>query len=480
MLAVALSLAASCSWGVADFAGGLFSRRWPAVAVLFVVETAGLLTAGIIVVASADAFPDARSALLGLVAGTAGITGLGLFFTALSVGSMSIVAPLASTGAVVPVAVGVATGDRITVVIGIGLAIALAGIALAAQEGGEESGAVAGHHGRSVALAFAAALAFGTFFVAYDGAADGSVSWAILLARVPAIPLAGGLMVVAAHPAPSRGPDLLKVGVAPHSSTARRRRSTRRRDARRAQRRRGGRLAVPGGHRAAGPRRARRAPADGAGGRRPGGAGGRGAGERRKRLSAELVCALCHSRVAFCYLHFDSMSTTLSDGTRVVLRPDRAAGRAGAGRGARAAVAGVGPRPLLHRQAALHRRRSCATSPRSTWSTTCALVAALEDEPDGLVAVGRFVRNRTAGRSDSAEIAVTVCDALQGRGLGRALGLALADHARARGIPRFTATMLPENTAALALFRTISAALHQKVHIEVHHGVRELVTDLAA
>jgi drug/metabolite transporter (DMT)-like permease len=213
VLAVALSLAASCSWGVADFAGGLFSRRWHAVAVLLVVETAGLLTAGIIVVAAAEPFPDARSALLALVAGTAGIAGLGLFFSALSVGSMSIVAPLAATGAVVPVAVGVATGDRITVVIGIGLAVALAGIALAAQEGGEESGAVAGHHGRSVALAFAAALAFGTFFVAYDGAADGSVSWAILLARVPAIPLAGGLMAVRRIP-PVRGPDLLKVGVA--------------------------------------------------------------------------------------------------------------------------------------------------------------------------------------------------------------------------------------------------------------------------
>jgi drug/metabolite transporter (DMT)-like permease len=133
VLAVALSLAASCSWGVADFAGGLFSRRWHAVAVLLVVETAGLLTAGIIVVAAAEPFPDGRSALLALVAGTAGIAGLGLFFSALSVGSMSIVAPLAATGAVVPVAVGVATGDRITVVIGIGLAIALAGIALAAQ-----------------------------------------------------------------------------------------------------------------------------------------------------------------------------------------------------------------------------------------------------------------------------------------------------------------------------------------------------------
>jgi uncharacterized membrane protein len=213
VLAVALSLAASCSWGVADFAGGLFSRRWSSVAVLFVMETAGLLTAAIIVVASGDAFPDARSVLLAFAAGSAGITGLGLFFRALSVGSMSIVAPLASTGAIVPVAVGIATGDRVTVLIGVGLAIAIAGVALAGQEGGEEAGGVAGRHAHSVALALAAALAFGTFFVAYDSAADGSAAWATLLARLPAIPLAGGLMLVRRIP-PVRGPDLLKLCVA--------------------------------------------------------------------------------------------------------------------------------------------------------------------------------------------------------------------------------------------------------------------------
>ena len=293
MLAVALSLAASCSWGVADFAGGLFSRRWHSVAVLFVVETAGLITAGVIVLAAGDPFPDARSVVLALVAGTAGITGLGLFFTALSVGSMSIVAPLAATGAVVPVAVGVATGDRLTVLIGIGLAIALVGVGLAAQEGGEQAGAVAGHHGRSVGLAFGAALAFGAFFVAYDSAADGSVSWAILLSRLPAIPLAGGLMALRRIP-PVRGADLVKVGVAATARLHGHRALRRRGDPRRAQRRGGRRVAVPGGDRAAGPRDPGRAPADGADRRGAGGARRRRARERGQRLNS-VLCAQSHS-----------------------------------------------------------------------------------------------------------------------------------------------------------------------------------------
>jgi GNAT superfamily N-acetyltransferase len=107
-----------------------------------------------------------------------------------------------------------------------------------------------------------------------------------------------------------------------------------------------------------------------------------------------------------------------------------------------------------------------------------ALAAVLPEAPDDLVAVGRFVRD--ARMRDRAEVAVVVCDALQGRGLGRAIGLALAGEARERGITSFTATMLPENRAALALFRTISGALHGSVHAEIHGGLRELATSLAA
>jgi GNAT superfamily N-acetyltransferase len=174
------------------------------------------------------------------------------------------------------------------------------------------------------------------------------------------------------------------------------------------------------------------------------------------------------------------MSTaTLSDGTRVVLRPigpgDAPTLAAGLGRLSPASV---------HARFFTAKPRFTAAELRYLTEVDMvdhvALVAALEDEPDGLVAVGRFVRDRTTGRGDGAEIAVTVCDALQGRGLGRALGLALAGHARARGITRFTATMLPDNAAALALFRTISSALHHEVRNEVHQGVRELVADLAA
>jgi acetyltransferase len=89
-----------------------------------------------------------------------------------------------------------------------------------------------------------------------------------------------------------------------------------------------------------------------------------------------------------------------------------------------------------------------------------------------VVAVGRWIRLRD--RPDRAEIAVVVGDPLQGQGLGRALGLALADLAREHGIRAFTAVMLADNVPALRLL----AALTDRLESAVGGGVRELVAEL--
>ncbi|HEX6698768.1 MAG TPA: GNAT family N-acetyltransferase [Solirubrobacteraceae bacterium] len=103
-----------------------------------------------------------------------------------------------------------------------------------------------------------------------------------------------------------------------------------------------------------------------------------------------------------------------------------------------------------------------------------ALVAVLADDPATMAGVGRWVRDR--GDPDAAEVAVVVGDCYQRQGLGTALGAALADGARALGIARFNATMLPENTAAQRLFAHISGRLSTRVD----RGTYELAADLAA
>jgi RimJ/RimL family protein N-acetyltransferase len=101
-----------------------------------------------------------------------------------------------------------------------------------------------------------------------------------------------------------------------------------------------------------------------------------------------------------------------------------------------------------------------------------ALVAVLARSPEVVVGVGRWIR--ATGSPADAEIAIVIADDLQGRGVGTTLGLALAEAARARGIARFTASMLPSNQAAHRLFAKISSQL-QTVH---HPGLDELIAPL--
>src|ERR687884_309371 len=76
-----------------------------------------------------------------------------------------------------------------------------------------------------------------------------------------------------------------------------------------------------------------------------------------------------------------------------------------------------------------------------------------------LVAVARYVR--LPADPATADAAIVVGDPWQRRGLGRRLAIMLADAARLQGIERFSATMLSDNPAALALMRTLAQRLER-------------------
>jgi len=103
-----------------------------------------------------------------------------------------------------------------------------------------------------------------------------------------------------------------------------------------------------------------------------------------------------------------------------------------------------------------------------------ALIAVRLDDPSRVVAVARFVR--LGEDPETAEVAVTVADAMQGKSVGKKLGVLLADEARGRGVRRFSASMLADNRPALRLMRTMSKRLDSSID----NGVRDLVADLAA
>jgi RimJ/RimL family protein N-acetyltransferase len=103
-----------------------------------------------------------------------------------------------------------------------------------------------------------------------------------------------------------------------------------------------------------------------------------------------------------------------------------------------------------------------------------AFVAVTCEEPSVVVGVGRWVRLHSD--PEVAEIAFVVADDLQRRGLGTALGEALADAARERGVKRFVATMLPDNLAAHRLFARVASVADLRVAGPVHE-VRGEISD---
>jgi drug/metabolite transporter (DMT)-like permease len=191
MVPVLLSLAASSCWGVADFLGGLQSKRVPVVVVLCVVEGAGLVAVLAIILATGEPFPGTRAVILSMVAGIGGVVALGCFYRALAIGTMSIVAPISATGVTLPVVVGLATGDRLSTIVAVGLAVTFVGVLLASREQ-HDSAERAAAGKLSIALALVAAVGFGSYFVMSDAAADDSVLWLLALSRsipVPALAL---------------------------------------------------------------------------------------------------------------------------------------------------------------------------------------------------------------------------------------------------------------------------------------------------
>ncbi len=204
MLAVALAVGSAVSWGLADFLGGLQSRRLAVLSVLLASQGTGLLVAAALVIGTGEPTPELGDLLPAILAGAAGAAALGAFYAGLAIGTMSIVAPISATGAALPVIAGIATGDRPGALALAGIAAAIAGVVLASREAHDDERRAADAR-RGVLLALVAAAGFGAALVAFDAAAEHGVAWTLLASRCTSVPLIA-LAIVLARPGTSRKP----------------------------------------------------------------------------------------------------------------------------------------------------------------------------------------------------------------------------------------------------------------------------------
>ena len=98
-------------------------------------------------------------------------------------------------------------------------------------------------------------------------------------------------------------------------------------------------------------------------------------------------------------------------------------------------------------------------------------IVAIDPSTDELLGVARYVRG--ADDPEVAEVAITVADDWQGRGLGRALLDRLTYSARREGVRRFSALVQTDNRASLGLLtalgntRQVSDATQSELLIEL-------------
>jgi uncharacterized membrane protein len=216
MTAILLALGSSLGYGVSDFLASRVARR--VAPVLLVLYSQALQCVVLLMVVVAVRQPYSGAGLgWGAVAGAVGAAGLVAYYQALATGQTAIIAPLASSGAVLPLLVDLAGGERPGALALAGLVLVLVGIAVtslaaAAEEDEEVPAPAPTWHGPPaprrraavprpplpVLLALVAAVCFGLFFVGVDPggeAAGGSVLWVALGVQVGALPttLAGAL-----------------------------------------------------------------------------------------------------------------------------------------------------------------------------------------------------------------------------------------------------------------------------------------------
>jgi drug/metabolite transporter (DMT)-like permease len=173
--------------------------------VILVSQAVGLAGMLILVAARGKAPPGLAHLLPAAGGGLGGVIGLAAFYRGLAIGTMSIVAPIAGTGAVVPVVVGVAGGDRPGSLQVAGVAAAIVGVILASREHGPGVEPRAGARA-SIALAVVAALGFGSFFVGLRASARADVAWALVVLRAAGVvPLAAATALLRpTRPRPGR------------------------------------------------------------------------------------------------------------------------------------------------------------------------------------------------------------------------------------------------------------------------------------
>lgn len=179
-MAELLAVLSSVMWGTADFLGGTFTRRLRPLSVVSVTMPAAVPVLLGVVLLTGDYRSPTGYLPWALASGPVGLLAVSSFYRALATGTMGVVAPVAATGVVVPLVVGLAQGATPS-------PVQLAGLflATAATIGVSASGRVREERPARLplVLAFVSGLGFGFVTVGIGEGSHSSVLMTLLVMR---------------------------------------------------------------------------------------------------------------------------------------------------------------------------------------------------------------------------------------------------------------------------------------------------------
>jgi drug/metabolite transporter (DMT)-like permease len=179
----AYGMAATMAWGTSDFLGGYATRRANAFLFTAIFNAGGLVLVCTLAMATHAALLSQRSAIWVLAGGVCGSAGVAIFFRALAMGRMGLVAPVAAVlSAVIPAVFSMWTEGFPSRIAIFGFIFAGIGLWLITRvEGGSTP--------QGIGLAVVAGMGFAAFYLCIREAGSGSVFWFATLTRI------GGLSV---------------------------------------------------------------------------------------------------------------------------------------------------------------------------------------------------------------------------------------------------------------------------------------------
>ncbi|MGW3650099.1 EamA family transporter [Streptomyces sp. NPDC000878] len=206
------ALATSLLWGLADFGGGLLTRRMSALTVVVVSQSIAAVVLGAIVVLTGGWSEAGPRLWFAFAAGLAGPVALLSFYKALALGPMGVVSPLGSLGVAVPISVGLFLGERPGLIQFAGIAVAVVGVVLAG--GPQLRGAPVQR--QAILLTLLAAFGFGTVFalIAEASTTLTGLFLALFVQRVTNVAVGGAALYVSVR----RGGAALPAGGFPWQS----------------------------------------------------------------------------------------------------------------------------------------------------------------------------------------------------------------------------------------------------------------------